>query len=135
MSARIVSGKALIGHDLETPDGTELGEVRDVIIDVSEGALSYVVLARGGILGMGEKLFAVPWRFLDVTSDGSMLLDVDPDLFDDAVGFDPDHWPRFDDDHWQRHLDAHYAADAPEDRASDEAPDHDEGRFPSTGTG
>lgn len=38
-----------------------LGSVSDVIIDPKTGTASYIVVARGGFLGMGEDHYAIPW--------------------------------------------------------------------------
>ncbi|NIR37748.1 MAG: PRC-barrel domain containing protein, partial [Actinobacteria bacterium] len=85
-AARIVTADDLIGHEITTPDGRELGEIEDVIIDMADGAVAYVVMSRGGVMGLGEKYFAVPWHRLRVEEDRSILLDVEPDVFDEALG-------------------------------------------------
>ena len=38
-----------------------LGTIKELMIEMSSGKISYAVLAFGGFLGMGDRLFAVPW--------------------------------------------------------------------------
>src|ERR1043166_7949702 len=56
-------GSKLIGADVENPQGKNLGDIKDVVMD-SQGQIRYAVLAFGGFMGMGEKYFAVPWAAL-----------------------------------------------------------------------
>ena len=57
---RDVSGRALIGAMVQTPDGEALGEVTSVIADES-GYARYAVLSHGETIGPGGKRSAVPW--------------------------------------------------------------------------
>ena len=41
------------------------------MLDMNTGQVAYAVLAFGGFLGMGEKLFAVPWPALTWTRSTS----------------------------------------------------------------
>jgi hypothetical protein len=50
----------LIGIGVQNPQGEKLGEIRDLVIDLDKGTVSYLVLGTGGVLGVGEKLLAVP---------------------------------------------------------------------------
>jgi hypothetical protein len=66
------------------------------MIDLETGDVAYAVLSFGGILGMGDKLFAVPWGALALDADRhEFLLDVDKETLKNAPGFDPDDWPDF----------------------------------------
>jgi len=62
---QLVSGAALRGDAVLGRDGEELGYLEDVLIDPSSGGVAYAVLACGGVLGLGEKLRAIPWRALE----------------------------------------------------------------------
>jgi hypothetical protein len=53
-----------------------------------------VVISHGGILGVGDKLFAVPWQALTLSEEEKVFyIDVEKELFETAPGFDKDDWP------------------------------------------
>src|SRR6187401_3526284 len=57
--------------------GEKIGEIEDLVIDRDEGVVAYGVLSFGGFLGIGEKLFAVPFNSLTRTKDeGVVVMDV-----------------------------------------------------------
>jgi sporulation protein YlmC with PRC-barrel domain len=53
----------LIGMSVVSPQGEKLGKIEDVVVHPG-GEVAYAVLSFGGFLGMGDKLFAVPWHML-----------------------------------------------------------------------
>jgi sporulation protein YlmC with PRC-barrel domain len=67
-SAVICKISKLEGTTVRSPDGNHLGDVEDVGIDVN-GRVCYVVLAFGGVLGVGEHRVAVPWDALKIARD------------------------------------------------------------------
>jgi len=71
------------------------------MLDMSSGTVAYAVLSFGGLLTVGEKLFAVPWDALKLdTLNKRFLLDVDKDNLKNAPGFDKDDWPDMADQAW-----------------------------------
>ena len=58
---------------------------------------------------LGEKLFAVPWTALKLdTQNKRFVLDVDKERFEQAPGFDSDHWPDMADTTWSNEVHAYY---------------------------
>jgi hypothetical protein len=58
------------------------------------GRLAYVVVSYGGLLGMGDKLFAIPWSAVRWSADKDyFMLNMDKEALKNAPGFDEDHWP------------------------------------------
>ena len=86
MSAQqLVSGAAMRGDAVLGRDGEELGYVEDVLIDPSSGDVAYAVLACGGVLGLGEKLRAIPWRALERDAQREcFLLDLEKEDLEQA---------------------------------------------------
>lgn len=77
-------------------NGEKLGNVKDIMIDTENGRVAYAVLSFGGFLGMGDKLFAVPWSTLTVdTANERLLADIREEHLENAEGFDKDNWPDF----------------------------------------
>ncbi len=81
--------------------GDELGRLEHIMIDVASGRVAYAVLAHGGVFGIGERLFAIPWRALTLDAQHRcFVLPVARDRFDRAPGFDRQHWPAMGDPAW-----------------------------------
>jgi len=108
----ILSSSTLNGDTVVNPAGEKLGKLEDIMLDIHSGSIAYAVIGFGGFLGMGEKLFAVPWAALTVdTENRQVVIDIDRDVLKDAPGFDPDNWPTFADREWAATVHRHYAAD------------------------
>jgi PRC-barrel domain len=68
---------------------------------MSTGTINYAVLSFGGFLGMGDRLFAVPWRALTLdTANKRFTLNASKEQLKNAPGFDKDHWPVMADSTW-----------------------------------
>ncbi len=52
----------LIGLEIATQDKKVLGKVDDLILDSVDGSVDYVVIAQGGVLGIGEDRYLVPFE-------------------------------------------------------------------------
>lgn len=84
----------IIGTDVKNPKGENLGEIKDVVIDPLNSRVVYAVVSFGGALGMGNKLFAIPWPVLRWNKDKDhYILDIDKETLKKAPGFDKKHWP------------------------------------------
>lgn len=73
------SARRLIGQDAKTVSGEGLGQVKDLVVDSRAGSIVYALIGSGGLLGVGEKLRAVPFAaFKDTyTANGDLVLDID----------------------------------------------------------
>lgn len=60
----VVSSDAIVDVPVVNGAGDELGRIAYVMLDVAEGRVAYAVVAHGGVLGLGEQLFKVPWSSL-----------------------------------------------------------------------
>lgn len=97
------------GTDVKSPSGEGLGDIKDLMIDLNTGRVAYAVMSFGGLLGMGNKLFAVPMQALKQDAgDKCFTLDTTKEALDTAHGFDKDHWPDFADRTWQTAVHEHY---------------------------
>lgn len=106
---RFLSTSTLAGDAIKNPQGDSLGDLKDIMIDTTSGKVAYAVLSFGGILGMGDKLFAVPWEALAVDGENKcLILNVSKERLKDAPGFDKDHWPNFADPAFADQLRGYY---------------------------
>ena len=64
-----------------------LGKIEEVMIDVNMGRIAYAVLSFGGFLGIGNKLFAIPWEALE-SNGWDYILRIDKSVLEKAEGFD-----------------------------------------------
>lgn len=107
-----MKGSAVVGMDLHNRQDEDLGEVEDLMIDTKTGRIGYAVLGFGGVMGMGEKLFAVPWQALNYNNQAKQfVLDVDKDKLKTAPGFDKDNWPDMTDVRWSKDIHTFYGSD------------------------
>jgi len=91
---QVLSASSIIGDKVINPAREPLGTIKELMIDLDDGQIAYAVLSFGGVLGMGDKLFAIPWEALMVdTAKHAFILDVDKETLKNAPGFDKDHWP------------------------------------------
>jgi sporulation protein YlmC with PRC-barrel domain len=92
--ARFLTSTSILGDKVLNPKGEHLGTIKDIMIDLTEGKIEYVVVEFGGFLGIGEKYFALPYSVLKLDAKNqAFLLDQSRDVLKNAPGFDKEHWP------------------------------------------
>ena len=79
------------GSKVINVNGEHLGMLEEVMIDPEEGKIAYAVLSFGGLLGIGNKLFAIPWEVLE-SSRGDYILRIDKSVLEKTEGFDKEEW-------------------------------------------
>ena len=105
----VLSCCALAGDTVINEANEELGRLEHIVLDVVGGRVVYAVLGRGGVFGIGERLFAIPWNAFRLdASRNCMVLDVPRERLDAAPGFDRDHWPAMADAQWAADIHRHY---------------------------
>jgi sporulation protein YlmC with PRC-barrel domain len=98
---QLLSSGSLSGTAVENSHGEDLGHLEEIMLDLDNGRVAYAVLSFGGVLGIGNKLFAVPWEALAIdTYDKKIILDVSREHLEEAPGFDKDNWPHTADRSW-----------------------------------
>ena len=115
---RLMGADTLMGNDVFNDQGEDLGDIKEIMLDVRAGRISYAVLSYGGVLGIGDKLFAVPWEALTLdTENKRFTLDVAKDRLEKAPGFDKDNWPNMSDQTWAKDVHDDYGTTAPATQA------------------
>ena len=108
---QVMAADTLTGDDVRNAADEKLGEISDIMIDVPTGRVAYAVMSVGGVLGMGNKLFAIPWSAMQLDPQNKCFrLNVDKARFEEAPGFDKDHWPTMADQRWAEDVHAFYGA-------------------------
>lgn len=105
----IMAASSFEGEKVVNPQGETLGEIEQIMLDVRGGRIAYAVLAVRGLLGIGDKFFAIPWRAITMDTDNKQfILNVDKERLKNAPGFDKDHWPSMADQSWANEVHAYY---------------------------
>lgn len=105
----IMAAGTLQGDNVINLQGEKLGNIEAIMLDVQGGRIAYAVLSFGGILGLGDKLFAIPWSSLTLDADRKcFILDVPKDKLQSAPGFNKDHWPSMAEESWASQVHAYY---------------------------
>ena len=89
------------------PAGEVLGSISDLLLDPQRGRIAYAIVAAGGFLGIGERLFAVPWKALRAM-EHQFVLECERSALDTAPAFDRNHWPMAPALWWHERVHANY---------------------------
>ena len=97
----VISTATIIGDKVVNRTGESFGKIEELMLDLEKGRVAYAVLSFGGVMGMGEKLFAIPFEALklDATRE-HFTLDVDKEKMRNAPGFDKKNPPQASDRTW-----------------------------------
>ena len=97
----VLSSTALIGDSVLNLAGEKLGKIEELMLDLEMGRVAYAILSFGGVLGMGEKLYVIPFEALKLdTSREHFTLDVAKDKLKNAPSFDKNNPPKAADRTW-----------------------------------
>ena len=105
----VMGAETLIGNDVCDLKGESLGDIKEIMLDMRSGKVGYAVLAFGGFMGLGEKLFAVPWTALTLdTENKRFTLNVEKDRLKQAPGFNKENWPNMADQAWETEIHSYW---------------------------
>jgi sporulation protein YlmC with PRC-barrel domain len=105
----VLSASTLKGDKVVNHQGEDLGKIEELMVDLDHGRIAYAVLSFGGFLGMGDKLFAIPWQAFSVdTVQKRLILNAKKELLEKATGFDKSNWPNMADPAWGSTLYQYY---------------------------
>jgi sporulation protein YlmC with PRC-barrel domain len=89
-----LSASTIKGDKVISSTGEDLGKIEELMIDIQNGRVAYAALSFGGFLGLGDKLFAIPWQALTLrVHEHAFLLGIPKETLEKAEGFDKDNWP------------------------------------------
>jgi sporulation protein YlmC with PRC-barrel domain len=138
LDSPVVRAMQLKGVKVKNNAGEDVGKIYDLVIDMKSGEAAYVAVSVGGFLGVGDKLFAIPYdafTFMPsedaVTKNGRTKersatkptvtenkklsdvvakLDASKDTFKNAKGFDQNAWPDMAGEAWRNENDKAYSS-------------------------
>jgi len=111
ITSDIVKAEEVIGVDVQNAKGEDLGTINTLVLDKRAGFVRYVVLSFGGFLGMGDKLFALPWEILSYNeARDCFVLDIPQEKLKNAPGFNKNQWPNMSDRKWGESIFNYYGS-------------------------
>lgn len=109
ISPEVLSATSIIGDTVRNLQGEDLGDIEELMINLHDGCIAYAVLSFGGIAGIGDKLFAIPWKALQLRpEEHAFVLDIRKEKLENAPGFDKDNWPNMADIDWANRVNNFY---------------------------
>jgi sporulation protein YlmC with PRC-barrel domain len=97
----VVRASELLGYAVQNFDDEDLGSIQDAMISLQDGCIDYMILSFGGLLGLGDSHFLIPWRTLTVDpADERVVLNIEPEVLNDAPRFNVDDLPDFNAPDW-----------------------------------
>ncbi len=89
MTSSIEASK-LMDKEVRNKDDQQVGSIKNLVIDPS-GRITHAVVAQGGVLGVGQQLYAVPWDQIQMTPNQNYVtLNTTGKLADQFSRFNPD---------------------------------------------
>jgi uncharacterized protein YegP (UPF0339 family)/sporulation protein YlmC with PRC-barrel domain len=92
-SVRFVPSIRLAQYDVVNKKGEDMGQVQTFVVDMREGLIAFVLVAFGGMLGISDKWFAMPWAALKWHPETKkFILDMPEEVLKNAPGMHKDKW-------------------------------------------
>lgn len=105
----LFGARSFLGDEIYNQREDRLGILKEFMLDLHSGRIRYAVMSSGGFLGVGEKLFAIPWRALTLDAENAcFVLDIAEERLMNSPGFDKRHWPDMSDAAWVQDIDTFY---------------------------
>lgn len=108
---KVFRASTIKGMEVYNLEGEHVGQIDELVIDIEKGQVVYAALSVGGFLGIGDKLFAIPWREFTMEVDEKakfFRVDVTKEKLKAAQGFDKDAWPNVADPKWRERIDQQF---------------------------
>ena len=68
--------------------GDKIGTVEDVVLDKTSNQIMFAALGFGGLMGIGEKYYPVPWSLLNYNEDkGGYVVPLDKARIENAPAY------------------------------------------------
>ena len=99
------------GIAVKDTQNRQLGSIQELVFDLDRATIRYAAVSYGGVLGVGDKLFAVPMtklKLAGIDTTPHFVSSIDIETIKNAEGFDQDNWPNVADPRWSSGIDEYY---------------------------
>ncbi len=95
--------------DLVNEQGQDLGQVQNFVVDMAAGRIGFVIVAFGGMLGISDKWFAMPWEIMTWSPEKrKFIVDMPRNVLEKAPGMNKDRWMEEINSDWLARCYLHY---------------------------
>lgn len=93
----LISSDKVEGTAAYNRKGEKLGTISNFMVGKRNGRVEYAVLSFGGLFGMGERNYPLPWDVLTYDPDqGGYVVDLDKDRLKEAPSYERGSDPTYD---------------------------------------
>jgi sporulation protein YlmC with PRC-barrel domain len=96
---RLIASNRVEGTAVYNREGEKLGRIESFMVDKRSGQAEYAIMSFGGLFGMGDKHYPLPWNALEYDPDrGGYVVDLDKETLKSGPSYRPGEEPDFDRD-------------------------------------
>lgn len=102
-TTQLIASDKVEGTAVYNRNGDKLGNVGRFMVGKRNGRVEYAVLSFGGLFGMGERHYPLPWDALTYDTDkGGYVVDVTKEQIEGAPSYERGQEPTYDRDYGER---------------------------------
>jgi hypothetical protein len=110
-SGRLIAADKVEGTAVYNPQGDQLGTIETFMLDKANGKAAYAVLSFGGFLGVGTRLYPLPWSTLKYdASQGGYVVNLDKRVLENAPSYAEGDTVSWEDRAWGERVHDYYKA-------------------------
>lgn len=91
---RLVRASASLGSDVRDPQGKDVGDLTELVVDMNSAAVRYAVVAFDKPWSLEERLVALPLKAFSVSDQGQLRVNVTREVIASAPGISRRDWPK-----------------------------------------
>lgn len=102
----------LNGRDVQDRNGRDVGEIEDVVLNIREGKVAYVVLDVDRGWTQSDRLLSLPLDAVNAPTErgNDLVLSMDRDRLDTSRGFESNNWPDVNAPSFSRNTESYYTS-------------------------
>lgn len=91
---RLARASRYLGSDVHDPQGKDVGDLTELVVNVNDGTVRYAVVAFDKPWSLNERLVAIPLKAFAVNDDGQLRVNVSREAIAKAPGISRRDWPK-----------------------------------------
>ena len=94
---RLIASNRVEGTAVYNREGEKLGRIESFMVDKRTGQAEYAVMSFGGLFGLGDNHYPLPWNVLDYQPEqGGYVVDLDKRALQGGPSYKSGQEPRYD---------------------------------------